>query len=521
MPSLSPKPALLTTLDQGLAAWVADLNDVRRLPLYRALDALQGDLDRQDLAAAAALRELDWVRDKIGSPEHLLGSDKTKHGEIAEIAEVGVRNARDLMVGRPRTSYWSEEGAGRIGPTDYGIDGVGVQSKFLNGLNNSLRAAVEHAERYPDEYGAGAKAYLHLPKDQVELLLRIQAGHTEGLSAKTVRTALSHVRTLEDLRGQPADEFLRPSTHTYAEVQQGRIGDTLDGHERDLQSQNLANKERTVDDHRDGVEAAEAEAAPTLSQVGHVAATGAAVGAGLQITVGVYRKWKREGRRPTAFTAEDWQEIGGSALNGAITGSVSAVALYGLTNYSALSAPFAGAVVSSGRAMATLAQQYQSGEISFEEFSDLGVIVTAEAGIAAAGAVLGQTLIPVPILGAVIGSSVARLASELAKGVLGEQSAAFAARLAADFADQAARLTAEHQDTLADLEAQMGRLASLADLTFDVTLNAQLLLLASVANAEGHGVPSNRIVVTTNDVDAFIFTGTVGRPDKDHSAVRT
>ena len=509
MPTRSPNPASTTALDQGLAAWVDGLNHTRRIPLYEALDALQGDLDRQDLAAAHALSELDWVREKIGSPEHLLGSDKTKHGEIAEIAEVGIRRARDLMVGRFPSSFWVEEGGGRIGPDDYGIDGVGVQSKFLDGLNNGLRAAVEHAKRYPGEYGAGAEKYFHLPKDQVDILRRIQSGDTDGLSAKTVRAALAHIRTLEELRGQSADEFLRPATHTYAEVQQGRIGGTLDGHERDLRSQNQTAKENIVDDRREDVEAAEAKAAPTLGQMGQVAATGAAVGAGLRLTADVYQKWKREGKRPTEFTAEDWRELGGNALGGAVTGGVSASALYGLTNYSTLSAPFAGAVVSSGRAMATLAQQYRAGDISFEEFSDLSLVVTAEAGVAAAGAALGQVIIPIPVLGAVIGSAVARLASEHAKGHLEEQSAAFAARLAADFDGQVARLDAEHRSALVALEAEMALLSNLADLAFDLTLNADLLLLASVEHARAHGVPEDRVVVTPDDVDAFIIAGVV------------
>ena len=504
MPSANKKSSDYKShvLAQGLAEWITQSNHERRIPLYEALDALQGELDLQEQAFGNALSEIDWVRTKIGSPENILGSEKTKHGEIAEIAEVGIRRARDILVGRTPNAFWNE--ADRLGAEDYGIGGIPVQSKFINGVNNGLRHVISHAERYPD-FGSNDGGFYHIPRDQHDTILRVMKGDTDGFNPRTVAAIQSKVQSIEHLRGRPFDDIVQPASHNYADVMQGKIHDTLDGHESDLSDKNRALKQQIKEEHSEEVKTAQAKAAPTLGEMGQIAAKGAAVGAGLNITVHVYKRWAQDGRPPTQFTQDDWKEIGGSALSGGTAGGISAAALYGLTNYSTLSAPFAGAVVSSGRAMVTLTQQYQNGNISYDEYTDLSLIATTEAGIAAAGAALGQALIPVPVLGAVIGSSTARLVSMHAKTLLEKEADQLAERIDLQFEQQIASLTREHRLILARLDAKMLRLGDLTSTAFDLNINAHLLLLSSMRLAEAHGVPDALIIRSTNDVDAFIL----------------
>jgi hypothetical protein len=75
--------------DQGLAAWIDHLNQIRQIPLRDAIESARAALAGQAKAFASALSEIDEVRKAIGSPEDILGSDRTKHGEIAEMAEIG------------------------------------------------------------------------------------------------------------------------------------------------------------------------------------------------------------------------------------------------------------------------------------------------------------------------------------------------------------------------------------------------------------------------------------------------
>ncbi|MCP6629314.1 hypothetical protein NL507_29360, partial [Klebsiella pneumoniae] len=98
------------------------------------------------------------------------------------------------------------------------------------------------------------------------------------------------------------------------------------------------------------------------------------------------------------FDTEDWQDVGLDTLKGAAIGGVSAGAIYTLTNYASMGAPFASALVTATKGVASLTMSYQRGEIDLDEFTDLGLIVCAESAIVGAMTIAGQTLIPVPVL---------------------------------------------------------------------------------------------------------------------------
>lgn len=56
-------------------------------------------LAAQDRAFEIAAEQIDKVREFLTNPQNILGSAITKHGEIAEQVEVGIRNARS-QIGR-------------------------------------------------------------------------------------------------------------------------------------------------------------------------------------------------------------------------------------------------------------------------------------------------------------------------------------------------------------------------------------------------------------------------------------
>lgn len=489
-------------VDQGLAALIEQWNHERRIPLYEALDSLKEQLDIQDKAFARALAELDWVRSKIGTPENILGNATTKHGEIAEMTEVALRRAQDALRGRDPTAIWHDAGD-RFGPADYTIGSAGVQSKFINGINNGLGHVLSHATKYPD-FASSPDNYYHIPKDQYEQIQKVLAGETDGLNPRTVRAIQEKIKQLTST-GRSFDDLVRPASHNYADVQQGRIHQTVDQHASDLSRDNETARARIMDENQESIRKAELEAAPSLGEAGKVAATGAAVGAGIELSMRLYQKWKQEGKSPTQFTGDDWAEIGGATLSGAATGAVSAGSLYLLTNYTALAAPFAGAVVSSGRAILSLAKDYQDGNISFEEFSELSVIATSEAGIVAAGAALGQTIIPVPLVGAVIGSAIARLATNHVRNALESHGQTFEELLTTQLEMQFAQLDENLRGVLARIEAELLRLGDITSMAFDRNLNTSLLLATSVDLAVAYAVPETRILRSTADVDRYIL----------------
>jgi hypothetical protein len=196
---------------------------------------LEAALSQQDCTLADALHQVKQVRDFIGTPEHILGNPQTKHGEIAEQVEVGIRNARDLLQQQTPTATF--ENIGRTAPADYRIADVEVQSKFVNGVGKNLDHVLKHMKQY-DHFGRDG-SYYHIPKDQYEIMQRIAQGRSvEGLSQSTIDRIQAKVQSVEQLSGRPFTEVIKPGLSNYAEVQQGKIHDTLDRHERDLKDSN-------------------------------------------------------------------------------------------------------------------------------------------------------------------------------------------------------------------------------------------------------------------------------------------
>ena len=293
-----PDPPHIAT--QVVAEWAS-------LEAAGRASSLASALQSQDRAFLDAMREMQAVRDFVGSPQSILGSSATKHGEIAEQVTVGISRARDLLLGRAPTATF--ENVPRLSPVDYRMDGQGVQSKYYGSLGDSLNGVSEHAAKYPNFDGA-----YHIPRDQYEQAPPDMIASYERQVGKQIQ----------------------PGEATYDEVQQGSVQDTLRNREAELERQNDDLKRQ-----------AHAEHGTTWAGAAKAAGIGAAVGGGIGLAQGVWVKY-REGRNPFKgdFTTRDWIDVGVPAAQGAAGGAVAGGSLYLLTNSTSLSAPFAGAVVS-------------------------------------------------------------------------------------------------------------------------------------------------------------------------------
>ena len=82
-----------------------------------------------------------------------------------------------------------------------------------------------------------------------------------------------------------------------------------------------------------------------------------------------------------------------------------------------MAAPFAAAVVSASKGLTTLTNEYMAGSISSAEYFDLGMCLCAESAIVGLATAAGQAVIPVPVLGGIIGSIPGRMMLQLAQGL--------------------------------------------------------------------------------------------------------
>ena len=454
-------------------------------------EALAAALTKQDRAFLEALRELQVVREFVGSPEHILGSANTKHGEIAEQVHVGVRRAFDVL--HQRTPSASLEGVDRLGPVDYVDGGVNIQSKFYNGLQNTLEGIGSHAEQYKGFASSGGR--YHIPKDQFEQLRELRdSGRIDGLSSRSVGRMQREVENLQRTTGQPLEDLVEPSESRYDEVQQARVHETIKDREDGVKDKNKELKDQVHGEH-----------GPSLSGAATAAGIGAAAGGGVRFAQAVWVKY-RDGKNPFQgeFSVQDWKDIGLDTAKGAGTGAVAGGTLYLLTNSTDLAAPFAGSLVSGLMGIGALIGQYHAGEIDGEQFVDCSLMVAAEAAIVGLSAAAGQTLIPIPMLGAFVGSIAGKIVASAIRDGLGEAESELIERLKAYEAEAIGKLDNALRAVMDELDAYFGRLSDLARIAFDETVNTELRLVASIQIAEAVEVPDHQILRSNTDLDTFM-----------------
>lgn len=454
------------------------------------IDEMVSSLDAQDIAYKAGLYEIFTAREFIENPSHILGSSATKHGEVAEQLEVGIRRSFDALHQRSFSATF--DGVGRLDPQDYKIDGIDVQSKFNNGARNTIDAIHEHFGKY--QYWGSSGEYYQVPKDQYEQLTEIMGGLTpDGLSDRTAATIRSEVQSLALKMGKTWDESIRPGLNSYPEVQLRAAGATLDRVETSLHGEN----EKLKDQIR-------LESQSSIKDAAKSAAAGAFIAAGLNLGYGLYKKQKA-GHSIFQLKAEDWKELGFDSAKAGIEGGITGAAIYGLTSVVGMPAPLAGAVASTARGVISQIVLYKKGAISQDVLADNCMALSSEAGLVTICAILGQATIPIPILGSVVGSVAGKFVAGILSDSLGQASDELVNRLRSESESALEKLGEEHRQLVVKIIAELSQLGGLMDFAFDPQNNASLVKL-SISLAESLDVPYEEIIHDRNELDQFMLS---------------
>ena len=489
--------------DQFIAAGVDGFNVFKQTHLNNQIDQIIKDQlksqTQQDLNFENALVHLSKMRQFLSSPQNILGTIRTKHGEIAEHLEVNVRNAKNTLLGLETDATF--EGVGRTAPEDFILKGIKIQSKFINGTGNTLSHVAKHLQTYQDS----SIDYM-IPKDQFALIEQIRNGIVpESMSVKSAQTILNKVNELEAVSGRSFSEMCHPSISNYDEVQLGKVFETVTNHHDDLIDQNHEIKQQIDRKAKEETKATNAMRGPSVGEGLKVAGGAATVTASITFLKGLYGKMK-EGKSLSHFDAEDWKELGLDAGKNGLRAGITAGSIYTLTNATALSAPFAGAVTSAAFGMTSLFKQYHAGEITADEVLTEGQIICFEAGITAIGAALGQTLIPIPVVGAIIGTIATDFIWKFAKGKLGQREEALKKVLDAYSDSLLRQMDAVYRQLIEKINATFARYHSLIDAAFDMEANSASLAAASISLAESLEVSSSKILYTHEELDDFFLS---------------
>lgn len=406
--------------DQLAAALLQDsINKQEQEIILQLTEIQEVAVERMQYAQSVlqeSLKCVENIRDFTSDPSHILGSLTTKHGEIAEHIEVEIRNGRDILnYLKPSATF---DGVGRTAPVDYLINGDQIQSKFINGGYKSLGHVLEHLRTYPNFTDNG---YYHIPKDQYEVIQKIISGENiEVINVRTIRKYEEIIQQIENQSGKSFAEVVRPGLSNYQDVQLGNVDNTLDGYEKEFKE--ISAKEiKEIRQDRDSQKAAVSHIADaSWGEALRYSAVAAVIGGGTSAGIKIYSKI-HEGKKITEFSLVDWKEIGYDFTKGSVKGGISGLGIYGLTKLGDFSAPFAGAMVSTVMGITSLANDYRNGKITKSDFAESACGLSVEAGLSAIGAAIGQTVIPIPILGAIVGTATAKASLEISKFVFGNE----------------------------------------------------------------------------------------------------
>ena len=384
---------------QGIGSTVDAINQMR-------IDRYFDNIRIQDMNFENAMNELGKARDFLGSPEHILGSSRSKHGEVAEQFEIRFGNADRLV--RGEAPNYTKDGILRNGPIDYLKDNLPVQSKFEE-RNLSMDAVLKHMNKYPDFVPNGGTYCI--PKDyyeQIESWMKLSPQELSNLPSseggQLARNVVKRIHEIEEQTGKSFSELVSPSQLDYDKVQLNHASDTIDGKEQEIIDVDNEKREEYWKMSRASVQEG-------LKAAGIAAAISSVLSFGTSLIGSLKLKKKKL----SELTKEDWQQIFKETGIGAINGGASGGAIYALTNVAEMSAPMAAALVSATLGIATQAIRLYKKDISYDDFMYNILDVAKGASVSALGAYAGQILIPVPGLGAIIGSIVATTILNLVK----------------------------------------------------------------------------------------------------------
>ncbi len=477
---------LKSNQEQATASWIAYLNQVRMQNLSEAMQ-------NQDINLKDAMDTLDEAFKVIQKDfiEGNRGGRTGKHGFIAEIAEVGIGNARRAIEGKVKGFKWIDDN----GPDDIIRDGVRIQMKFYNSGNHlSLQAVQKHFEQYPDYLKQGKK-YM-IPADHYEKikeLLAMPEDVANKLPTETGDFSLKQWKEVHEFfeKGDIPFDKIEPSQLSYDSVQVGKVADTFEQEEAAIKSED---KE---------IRAEKAEAyKPTMEEAAKVAAVSAAL-EGVSTFVIEVRKKQTAGKRIKDFNATDWEDIIKKCGIGVVKGGIRGGAIYGLTNVFNAPAAAANAAVTAGFGVAEQAYLHKNHKISDIEFLQNAELVCVDSAVSMLSAMLGQTIIPIPVLGAVIGNTVGNMLYQTAKDGLAKKEMEILESYVNEINDLYEQLNEEYQIYVSRLCDDLRQYFQLLNMAFYP--DPFISLEGSIAFAKYMGVPEDMILTSIDKIDDYFL----------------
>lgn len=468
--------------EQAIAAWIQHLNNIR-------IEEMITQLAKQEMNFQSSMSQLILLKFFVDSPEHILGSTLTKHGEIAEHVQVRFSNADRMLLGKQGNHTFS--GVGRTAMEDYLRNGKMIQFKFYNGEKGTFHAVVKHLNTYPKFIKQGGS--YDIPKNQYNKLMDIyHRGETARATLnRSEETLFKQMKNWEVKEKVKVSEVIHPSKVDYKEVQLNNVNKVINNKGNEIKRKNKTIKNKIVDQHK-----------PTLQEGVQTTVLAASLEGGTTFCMKVYEEIKK-GKKISEFTSNDWKNIGIDTAHGTVKGAIRGGSIYTMTNFLKTSAPVANSLVTASFGVVSLARKLENNDITNEEFLISSEVICMDVSLSTLSATLGQTLIPVPVLGAIIGNTVGMFMVEIGKNYLNIDEQKLINNYVKKMNYINRKYEKEYNDILEKIQIQEQKFNSLVDLAFDKDVNKAFE--ASIQLARNEGVNSTDVLKDLNDIDVFFL----------------
>lgn len=397
---IEAKKIIKSGQEQAVASWINYLNQVR---LDRLMEALQKEELNLNEAMSTISETLKTISRDIVNNGKGRGGQYGMHGFIAEVAECGIGNAREQIEGKAPIYEWINDN----GPEDLRRGATLIQQKFVNGGGHlSLQAIRMHLNAYPDFLDNGG--VYQIPEDhyeKIKWLLSISEKEANKMPTSTGDFSLKQWREVHEFfkNGDIPLDKVEPSKLKYSEVQKGTYEQTFSKEKSSLRKRNQERNEQAYNKSK-----------PTLSEGAKATAAAAAIEGAMALCMGIAEK-RKSGKKFNAFDENDWKEIAATTGKGTLKGGIRGASIYTLTNFTATPAAVASAMVTAIFGIAEQAYQFKQGNVNEQRFIENSEMLCLDASVSALSSFAGQVLIPVPVLGAVIGNTVGTMMYQIAK----------------------------------------------------------------------------------------------------------
>ena len=481
--------------NQGIGAYVNCLNNLRIQDLHNAMKIIEDEARRVILNKDNASKILNYTRDNI---EDVIlkkrGGDYGGHGFIAEFAEAGIVNARRAIEGlNPIVKVLNDNG-----PADLLIGRNTIQMKFYNNLRDELDQSFLYS----------AKMKMMFPKDHVLVFEKIMAGAKEvefngkRLSIKQITDIRQTINDITKSKGLTSyKSWMKSSVLNYNDAQKNSIHSLLDSEKKNIRKtvrlkQQELNGKRLV---------AQKHALPNLKEAGKVARNAAFLQGGLALLSSVYGKYK-EGKSIFEFEESDWLDCGLNSLQGVASGAISGYSIYGLPNIFGISAPNASALVMATYGMIDVVLRFRSSEITQDELMNLLTLNVIDASFATIGACIGQAMIPIPVLGSIVGSIASSIIWEIGKGILNDSEQKIIQDYKENLNNYIKILDKHYLAIYNEIIEKYKKLGEIQEYSFDLSINTKLRFEYSIEMAENLEIEDKKILHDLTEIDSYFLS---------------